>query len=185
MTWDQAARYCKWRGEVVGQLRRLPTAAELEKAARGQAGLLYPWGNQFDPERLDSGVGGARDTAPVGSYPRGASPYGVLDLAGNVFSWTSTRWPHAADQFTVKGSAWDDHGGLGRGAAQHGRERSGHHRAARTRWIDHLSPARRPLRPHPQHGRRLRAQAPSAEWRSAKCKVQSAKAAWSLKLNSR
>lgn len=123
VTWDQAARYCAWRGRIVGQSRRLPTAAELEKAARGPDGAIYPWGPDFDPARLDSAVDGPRDTVPVGSFPAGASPYGVLDLAGNVFHWSSTPWPHRAGEMTVKGSAWDDHGGVGRGAAQHGRSR--------------------------------------------------------------
>ena len=64
-------------------------------------------------------------TAPVGSYPAGASPYGVLDLAGNVFEWTST--PFGAGEMTVKGSAWEDFGGVGRGASRHGRKIGARH----------------------------------------------------------
>jgi toxoflavin biosynthesis protein ToxD len=128
----EAAAYCAWRGGLTGKPRRLPTAHELEKAARGAAGLAYPWGETFDASRLDSRAGGTDDTAPVGSFPSGASPYGVLDVAGNVYQWTSTPWPVGSDaaraaKFTVKGSAWDDWAGLGRGAAQHGRGRTVRH----------------------------------------------------------
>jgi formylglycine-generating enzyme required for sulfatase activity len=117
---DDAAAYCAWRGGEAGQPRRLPTADELEKATRGHDGLVYPWGNVWDASKLDSAAGGPGDTVAVGSYLDGASPYGVLDLAGNVFAWTSTPWK-GKGQFTVKGSAWDDWGGVGRGASRHGR----------------------------------------------------------------
>lgn len=119
VTWKQAARYCAWRGQLVGQARQLPTAAQFEKAARGPGGSIYPWGAELDPSKLNSAVEGPRDTTPVGRFAGGASHYGALDVAGNVFQWTSTPW--SKDRMTVKGSAWDDYGGLGRGAAQHGR----------------------------------------------------------------
>jgi formylglycine-generating enzyme required for sulfatase activity len=125
VTWDEARRYCEWRGRERGQPRRLPTAAELEKAARGEAGFAYPWGNAFEPDKLNSAAEGPGDTAPVGSYPAGASPYGVLDLAGNVFEWTSTRLPDG--KLVVKGSAWEDHAGVGRGASFHGRPPGARH----------------------------------------------------------
>ena len=103
--------------------QRLPTTAEFEKAARGDGGVAYPWGNAFDAERLNSNAHGAGDTTAVGSFPSGASPYGVLDTAGNVFQWTSTAGEGGAGAATriVKGSAWDDWGGVGRGASQHAR----------------------------------------------------------------
>lgn len=126
VTWAQAAAYCDWRGKVVGAPRRLPSAHEFEKAARGDAGAAYPWGPTWDPSKLNS-VAGPGDTVAVGSFPDAVSPTGVLDLAGNVFQWTSTRWPVERGasgppaEMTVKGSAWDDYPGLGRGASWHGR----------------------------------------------------------------
>lgn len=122
VTYDEAERYCAWRG------RRLPTAAEFEKAARGEEGLAYPWGNVFDASKLNSAVAGPRDTTPVGQYGEGASPYGLFDMAGNVFQWTSTPLnPGATDKLIVRGSAWDDFAGVGRGASFHGRRRDARH----------------------------------------------------------
>jgi formylglycine-generating enzyme required for sulfatase activity len=119
VTWDEASRYCAWRGTQVGAARRLPTEAEYEKAARGDGGIAYPWGNAFEADKLDSAVYGPNDTMPVGSFVKGASPYGMLDAAGNVFEWTST--PFKQGQMTVKGSSWEDYAGVGRGASRHGR----------------------------------------------------------------
>jgi toxoflavin biosynthesis protein ToxD len=119
VTWDEATKYCQWRGTLTGEQRRLPSEGEFEKAARGDGGLAYPWGNVYEPEKLNSAVKGPGDTTPVGQYVDGKSPYGVLDAAGNVFQWTSTRFKPG--HMTVKGSAWEDYGGIGRGASRHGR----------------------------------------------------------------
>lgn len=121
VTWEEARNYCAWRGALVGEPRRLPTAAEYEKAARGAEGKIYPWGSEFEADKLNSKVKGPGDTVSAGNFAEGASPYGMLDAAGNVFQWTATPWPYQKGSMTVKGSAWDDHGGLGRGAAAHGR----------------------------------------------------------------
>ncbi|MFN0247854.1 MAG: formylglycine-generating enzyme family protein [Kofleriaceae bacterium] len=125
ITWSEATGYCAWRGELAGSARRLPTAHEFEKAARGDKGVAYPWGNTFEPARLNSAVGGPRDTMPVGEHVDGKSPYGVLGMAGNVFQWTSTPFP--PDEMTVKGSAWEDFAGVGRGASAHGRAKTARH----------------------------------------------------------
>lgn len=83
-----AATYCEWRG------KRLPTEAEFERAARGDDGRMYAWGNQ-EPDS-DLAVFGLKVTGPVGSKPRGAGPYGHMDLAGNVWEWTSDLYdPYA------------------------------------------------------------------------------------------
>jgi formylglycine-generating enzyme required for sulfatase activity len=100
VTWYDAMAYCKWLAEATGKPYRLPSEAEWEKAARGTDGRIYPWGNEWDAKRCNTGEGGKVDTTPVGSYPQGASPYGLLDMAGNVWELTLSLhrpYPYQSD----------------------------------------------------------------------------------------
>jgi formylglycine-generating enzyme required for sulfatase activity len=88
VSWHDAVAYCDWLAEVTGKPYRLPSEAEWEKGARGTDGRIWPWGNQWDAKRCNSGEDHEFHTTPVGAYPEGASPYGLLDMAGNVWEWT-------------------------------------------------------------------------------------------------
>jgi len=95
VSWDDAVAYASWLSGVTGRDYRLPTEAEWEKASRGEKGFVFPWGNEWDPQRLNNyEVSGdtvrGTGTTPVDEYsPEGDSPFGVVDMAGNVWEWTS------------------------------------------------------------------------------------------------
>ncbi len=119
VTWHDAVAYCEWLSRTTRKRYRLPSEAEWEKAARGGLFLdgdasarvpnpnprrIYPCGDRFDRRKCnceESGIGG---TTPVDRYPAGASPYGVMDMAGNVWEWTRSLWG--------EGWEWDPFGGL-------------------------------------------------------------------------
>ena len=92
VTWHDAVAYCNWLADVTSKPYCLPSEAEWEKAARGTDGRIYPWGNRWYPERCKTYEGDEYYTTPVGAYPRGASPYGLLDMAGNLWEWTCSLW---------------------------------------------------------------------------------------------
>ena len=140
VSWYGAKAFCEWRNAA------LPTEAQWEKAARGPNSLTYPWGNNFDGTRLNfcdtnctlewantNADDGYADTAPVGSYPNGASPYGLFDMAGNVWEWVadwygdayygtlaegvrSPAGPASGEFRVLRGGAWGDVGSSVRSA---------------------------------------------------------------------
>jgi len=120
VSYGDALAYAAWLTRVSNWRWRLPSEPQWEKAARGNDGRRFPWGDTYDASKLNSHDAGPFDTVPVGRYPAGASPHGLLDAAGQVFEWTST--PARAGRYIVKGGSWDDKGcGICRPAARHSR----------------------------------------------------------------
>jgi len=113
-----AENYCAWLSEMTGKTYRLPTEGEWERTASGTDGRIYPWGDAFDPWRCNTKDSGKGAPTPIGSYsPAGDSPVGAVDMAGNVYEWTSDIMlpypygevpptPPKEVKYVVRGGAW-------------------------------------------------------------------------------
>ncbi len=87
VSWYEASAYARWLSNKTGKRYELPTEAQWEKAARGTDGFIYPWGNEFDKNLCNSDECGLDRTSPVGIFLKDKSPYGCMDMAGNVWEW--------------------------------------------------------------------------------------------------
>ncbi|PJF43622.1 MAG: hypothetical protein CUN55_08140, partial [Phototrophicales bacterium] len=112
VNWYEAMAFCEWLSHKIGQKVCLPSAAQWQRAAQGDDGRRYPWGNEFDVKRCNTNLSKIRQPTPVDQYPNGASPFGVLDMAGNVFEWCLTDWESGQDRFEgnkrreLRGGSW-------------------------------------------------------------------------------
>ncbi len=86
----------------------LPTEQQWQRAAAGDTGWLYPWGDEFDPQKCNTYESEFKRTTPVTRYPSGASPYGVMDMAGNVCEWCLTRWGEDSSELSSDGEYFSD-----------------------------------------------------------------------------
>ena len=126
VNWYEASAYSNWLSAVTGKNFRLPTEFEWERAARGEDGRVYPWGNEFDPRKCSSAEGQIYRTTPIGLFPNGVSPHGIFEASGNVWEWTASwfkAYPGQAEDHsddygekfrTVRGGSW----GFNRGAVR-------------------------------------------------------------------
>ncbi|MFN8457356.1 MAG: SUMF1/EgtB/PvdO family nonheme iron enzyme [Anaerolineae bacterium] len=134
VSWDEAIAYCDWLSRVTGKKVTLPSEAEWEKAARGDKDQrAYPWGNEFNSTKCNTAELGLGDTTPVGIFLSGASLYGCLDMAGNVWEWTRSlyaAYPYdpkdgreelqARGARVLRGGSWLDSGVRARCAFRYG-----------------------------------------------------------------
>lgn len=87
LSWYEAVAFCHWLSAQSGEAIILPTELEWQRAAQGDDGRLYPWGSDFEADRCNTGEGKIKRLTPVTAYAHGASPYGVIDMSGNVSEW--------------------------------------------------------------------------------------------------
>lgn len=121
ISWHEASAYCDWLSKKTGFHFKLPTEAQWEKSALGTDGCEYPWGNQEPDKYLANFYRNIGKTSPVGSYPVGASPFGLLDMAGNAREWCSDCYnpdyyknapknnpagPEGGSDRVVRGGSW-------------------------------------------------------------------------------
>lgn len=120
ITWYEALAFCRWLSAQTGETITLPTEQQWQRAAQGDDGREYPWGDEFDAERCNCWQSSYEGPTPVTRCPAGASPYGVLDMCGNVLEWCLTAWGQDTVDVTrhlmrcQRGGSWDYFGHYGR-----------------------------------------------------------------------
>ncbi len=128
ISYADAQAFAQWKGQQDGVTYRLPTALEWEKASRGTEGRYFPWGNEWRADSTNWAGNGWDGTSAIGVYPLSRSSYGVEDMAGNVFEYTSTRTERRGESAIVmKGCSWDDLPGFCRAAYRHARPLGARH----------------------------------------------------------
>ena len=133
ITLEELSQFCIWLSELSGYKITIPTESQWEKAARGTDRREYPWGNSFDKTLCNTKESGIGHPTKVGSFPNGKSPYGILDMAGNVEEWTRTKYqPYPggtpindrfggpSNYYVIRGGSFDHEGDLARCARRHG-----------------------------------------------------------------
>lgn len=104
VSWKDAVAYCQWLSQKTGRNYCLPTEAEWEKAARGDQGWIYPWGNEWDLAKCNSIESGSNDAIPIGQFsPQGDSLYHCADMAGNIWEWCADWFDEQAYQKYIDG----------------------------------------------------------------------------------
>ncbi|MEW6088730.1 MAG: SUMF1/EgtB/PvdO family nonheme iron enzyme [bacterium] len=106
VSYEDVEAFCKWRSEKEGEKYRLPDEYEWEKAARGNDGWVYPWGNEFDKSKCNTAESGIGGTTEVTKYPDGASPYNCQDMTGNVCEWTDSWYDEKKNTKVLRGGSW-------------------------------------------------------------------------------
>jgi formylglycine-generating enzyme required for sulfatase activity len=115
VSWYEAVAFCRWLSEVSGEPVMLPTEQRWQRAAQGDDGREYPWGNEWDGARCNNSVSPrrSRQTTPVTQYPNGASPFGAMDMSGNVWEWCLTVYESGStsldgtDVRVLRGGSWN------------------------------------------------------------------------------
>jgi formylglycine-generating enzyme required for sulfatase activity len=137
VSWEDAQAYCEWLSEKTKKHYRLPSEAEWEKAARGTDGRVYPWGDEFDPQKANTSESQIGGTTPADQFsPQGDSPYGCADMIGNVWEWCADWYdeqeyknhtetvvkdptgPEHGDYRLLRGGSFDSNRSLARCAAR-------------------------------------------------------------------
>ena len=133
VSWYEAVAFCTWLTAVSGEVYRLPSEAEWERAARHTDGRTYPWGNDFDPNRCNMRDDGVAQPTAVGIFPKGRAHCGAADMAGNVWEWCATPWQKSYNNYAelvdntlngnerrvLRGGSWANERRLMRAANRH------------------------------------------------------------------